>query len=155
MEAIGVQEALHQGAIDGLAHPPAQAIVGVGDGLAGRLHLQQVAQGVVLVGRRAGAGQTAVGGVGVGHPALRACAAGSLGRTIPANERSSGRLRASHFTSTRTACGGFANRSMINERIFSISRKTIIEYLVPTQVGLIYFKNKHLTTIARYLFMVN
>ena len=67
VNAVGIQEALHQGAVDGLAHPPAQAVVGVGDGLAGRLHLQQVPQRVVLVGRAARAGQAAVRGIAVRH----------------------------------------------------------------------------------------
>ena len=39
------------------------------------------------------------------------CAAGSLGQTIPAGERSSGKLQTSHFTSTAAAQGGFANCS--------------------------------------------
>ena len=63
----GIQEALHQGAVDGLADAPAQAIVGVGDIRGRRLHLQQVAQGVVLVGRAARAGQAAVRGIAVRH----------------------------------------------------------------------------------------
>ena len=58
---------MHQGAIDRLADAPAEAVVGVGDGRGRRLHRQQVAQGVVLVGRRTGAGQAAVCGIGVRH----------------------------------------------------------------------------------------
>ncbi len=49
-------------------------------------------------------------------PSFRACAAGYPDQTIPAAERSSGKLRIGHFTSTAAAWGGFANCSAVSRQ---------------------------------------
>ncbi len=75
IQLVLVQKALHQGAIDLLAHPAVGAVDDVVDGLArGQLHVAQVAQGVVGVGGGAGGrglpGQVPGLVVGVGGAAV-------------------------------------------------------------------------------------